>query len=137
MNVVCAILIHDNRILVGQRPENKRFGTKWEFPGGKCKPGETPQEALHREIREELAITIEIVCQLPAVSHNYAEFTIQLIPFVCRPLSTQIMLSEHSGILWLNPAELNRIDLTDADRILLEREYNKLTQIIDNQNTNL
>ncbi len=115
--VVCAI-IEDGagRVLVAQRPARKHLALKWEFPGGKVEPGETPEAAIVREIREELACDLILIRALPRFTHAYAE-TIEMIPFVARlaPGSPAPYPHEHVALRWVAPAELPALDLAAAD----------------------
>lgn len=98
---------------------------KWEFPGGKIKPGETPEECLKREVREELGIEIELRAPLQSVSHQYPDFMVTLYPFICSISSGEIILHEHAALVWRVPAELQRLDWAEADGPVLE-EYQRM-----------
>ncbi len=115
--VVCA-LIEDGagRVLVAQRPAHKHLPGKWEFPGGKVEPGESPEAAIVREIREELGCDFTVTFTLPRNLHQYAVL-IEMIPFVGRlaPGSPPPEAREHLAIRWLPPAELTSVDLAPAD----------------------
>ena len=89
---------------------------KWEFPGGKLEENEDPEACLKREIKEELNLEIELIEQLPSNTHSYsAERSINLIPYRCRLLSSEIILEEHRQILWLKPEQLKNLDWAEAD----------------------
>ena len=116
--VVCALIEdNDGRLLMAQRPPHKHLGLKWEFPGGKVEPGETPEAALHRELNEELGCTIEILRALPRCIHAYEKITIEMIPFVSRLAvgSPEPHLHEHVALQWIAPADLATLDLPAAD----------------------
>jgi len=119
LEVACALIERDGRVLVAQRPRDKAHGGKWEFPGGKIERGESAPEALQREIREELGIEIEVGAPLTRVVHDYGTFTIALVPFVCRALAGEPHPHEHEAVLWCRPAEIAALDLADADRPVL------------------
>lgn len=122
--VVCA-LIEDGagRVLVAQRPAHKHLGLKWEFAGGKVEPGEAPEAALVREIREELGCTIVLRAPLPRYTHDYGTVVIEMIPFRCAlgPGSPAPQAHEHVALRWVTPAELPALDLAPADRPLLAK----------------
>jgi len=88
---------------------------KWEFPGGKLHNGESAEECLERELKEELGIRITIKHPLPAVFHRYDDFDIELIPFVCSFAGGNLVLHEHRALAWLSPQELNSLDWPAAD----------------------
>ena len=116
--VVCA-LIEDaaGRVLVAQRPPHKHLGLKWEFPGGKLEPGETPEAALHRELQEELGCRVELLHALPRSSFAYAAVNIEMIPYIARLLTPVEALAptEHVALRWVAPVELTTLDLPEAD----------------------
>ena len=98
---------------------------KWEFPGGKIKPGETPKECLKREVREELDIEIEVGASLQSVSYQYPEFEITLYPFICSIITGEIKLHEHETMAWRIPGELHALDWAEADLPVLD-EYQRM-----------
>ena len=81
--VVCAIIVRDDRIMLAQRPPDKKLGGLWEFPGGKVEAGESSEDALHRELQEELGCSVRITQTLAPFVHAYDWGRIELIPFVC------------------------------------------------------
>jgi 8-oxo-dGTP diphosphatase len=115
--VVCALIERDGLVLVAQRPANKHLPLKWEFPGGKVEPGESPESAIVREIKEELGCDIVLVRALPTFDHDYVAVTIAMIPFVCclTPASPEPQLNEHMALQWVKPEALSAIDLAAAD----------------------
>jgi 8-oxo-dGTP diphosphatase len=115
--VVCALIERAGCVLMAQRPAHKHLGGKWEFPGGKIEPGETPEAALHRELQEELGVTIDIIRALSPHTHAYPTVTIQLIPFVVRlkGSSGEPQTHEHAALRWVPGAELLSLDLPEAD----------------------
>ena len=120
VDVVGAVIRDGDRVLLAQRPEGKAQAGLWEFPGGKIEPGETPEEALARECREELALEIESPSVLRSVLHRYPEKTIRLILVACsvRPGSVPVP-QEHQQVAWVAPEQLPAMDLCPADRELL------------------
>jgi len=118
IDVTCAIIEHQGKILVTQRSENMRHPFKWEFPGGKVEAGESRRDCLLREIREELCIDIRIEEALP--SHQTAN--IRLIPFRCSWQAGEIQLIEHEMYAWLAPEALSALDWAEAD-IPIVKDY--------------
>lgn len=115
--VVCALIERNGLVLLARRPGHKHLGGKWEFPGGKVEPNETPAAALVREIKEELGCTIEPVRSLPSGVHHYASASIELIPFVCRLAADNIepVDHEHTALAWVAPSDLLQHELAPAD----------------------
>lgn len=120
LHVTCAIIERSGCVLAAQRSHTMAMPLKWEFPGGKIKPGETPEHCLHREITEELAIQIAVHHALPGVIHAYPDFTITLYPFVCTIISGTIILRQHVAVTWLHKEDLASLDWSAADRPVLE-----------------
>ncbi len=118
---VVAGLIEDGhgRLLACRRPPGKHLAGKWEFPGGKIEPGETPAAALVRELREELGITIDPLHALTPVTHDYGRAAIRLIPLVCRIVEGLPHPHEHDRIEWCDAAALAALDLAEADLPIL------------------
>ncbi len=124
VKVVAAIIIHENKIFATQRGYGE-FKDGWEFPGGKVEPGETPQEALVREIKEELDIEIEVKDFLETVEYDYPEFHLSMDCFFCAISSGDLVLKEHEAAKWLTVETLDSVDWLPADQGLIEgiREY--------------
>lgn len=120
--VVAAVVIDKGKILCAQRGVTRFDYTslKYEFPGGKIEQGETPEEALRRELSEEMDYDVEVVRQLCVVNHTYPDFSITMQIFLCRPLSSKPTLKEHRSFCWLNPTELDSLDWAAADRCAVE-----------------
>jgi len=125
--VVAAALINPaGEILLAQRPEGKRLAGKWEFPGGKVEAGETPENALVRELQEELGITVVPQDLEPFwfLSHDYvAEFGFHLLMpvYLCRSWQGAPKALEHADIAWKKPALMHELPLIEADAGLVER----------------
>ncbi len=115
INVTCAIIIIEGKILVTQRSELMKLPLKWEFPGGKLKEGESEIDCIKREIQEELSINIEISKRLNDSIFDYGSFSIKLIPFIANYVSGQINLTEHKQYKMLDRSELLNLDWAEAD----------------------
>lgn len=114
--VSCAVIQGaDGRILAAQRPFHKSLGGKWEFPGGKIEPGETAAVALVRELQEELGIQTQVQRALSVVRYDYADFSIELHPFVVTISSGEMIANEHAELRWITLAEAPAIDWAEAD----------------------
>lgn len=125
INVTCAIILKDKKILVTQRSEKMKLPLKWEFPGGKLEINETEIDCIKREMREELNIEIEISKKLSNNIHDYSNFKINLIPFLVNYISGEIKLAEHVDYKLLEKPELLDLDWAEADLPIVE-EFLKL-----------
>lgn len=119
IEVVAAIIVRDGKIFATQRGYGD-YRDKWEFPGGKIEPGETPEEALVREIREELASGISVERFVATVEADYPAFHITLHNYLCSLMSGSLSLLEHEAARWVGPEELDSLDWLPADREILE-----------------
>ena len=119
VKVVAAIIIHENKIFATQRGYGE-FKDGWEFPGGKIEPGETPQEALAREIKEELDIEIEVKDFLETVEYDYPEFHLSMDCFFYSIKSGKLVLKEHEAAKWLTMETLDSVDRLPADQGLIK-----------------
>ena len=104
--VVGAVIIENGKILCAQRGPAKSLPLKWEFPGGKIEEGESPQEALRREIKEEMQCKIEIGEQVEHTVYEYDFGIVHLTTFTCKLVEGEPVLTEHVAIKWLSPEEL-------------------------------
>ena len=117
IEVVGAIIQDGDRYLVGQRAANKAQGGLWEFMGGKIEQGETPEQALARECREELSLEIENEHIIDSVIHEYPEKTIRLTLLSCSPKSGAVPKAlEHQHIRWVTRAEMDSLYFAPADK---------------------
>lgn len=123
--VVCALIERDGRLLVAQRPPGKMLANKWEFPGGKLEPGEAAETALAREIREEVGLEVEVGGRLPAITHDYGDVVISLIPYCCVVRAGEPHPHEHAAIRWCTAEEIAALDLADADRPIFDYWRNR------------
>jgi 8-oxo-dGTP diphosphatase len=115
LQVTCAIIERDGLVLAAQRSASMSLPLKWEFPGGKIDPGESPEECLQRELVEELGLQILPVRRLPSHTHHYPTFSVTLYPFICVITAGEITLHEHAAITWLSPERLGELDWAEAD----------------------
>ncbi|MDZ7263544.1 MAG: 8-oxo-dGTP diphosphatase MutT [candidate division KSB1 bacterium] len=119
--VTAALIIHEGKILITQRPINKIFGGLWEFPGGKQQPGESLADCLRRELLEELNIIIEEGPLLFSVEHSYEHLGITLHVFLCTRWQGELQPREVQDWRWLAPADLNSYPLTPADQKVVQK----------------
>ena len=124
IRVACAIIEKEGRVLSTQRGRTMSLPLKWEFPGGKIRDGERPEDCLKREVQEELGIEIAVGRPLAPVTHQYPAFIVTLYPYVCRILSGDIELREHNAFAWLPPEKLHDLDWAEAD-IPLINDYRR------------
>ena len=119
--VACALVDADRRVLIAQRPAGKQLAGLWEFPGGKLDPGETPEEALIRELDEELGVSTKTACLAPLTfaSHSYENFHLLMPLFVCRKWQGRPEPREHSDLKWVRPQQLRDYPMPPADEPLI------------------
>ena len=112
-----ALVDADGRLLIARRPEGKSMAGLWEFPGGKVDPGETPEQALVRELREELGIETATSCLAPIAfaSHGYDKFHLLMPVFACRKWQGTPRPREGQALKWVPPMELSRYPMPPAD----------------------
>ena len=120
VRVVAAIIIHNKHIFATQRGYGD-FKAGWEFPGGKIEPGETPQQALVREIKEELDTEIEVGDYLETVEYDYPNFHLSMDCFFCTIKMGDLVLREHEAAKWLTVETLDDVDWLPADKVLIEQ----------------
>jgi 8-oxo-dGTP diphosphatase len=125
INVTCAIIVKDGKILVAQRSERMKLPLKWEFPGGKLEENESEIDCIKREVKEEINIDIEILKKLSNSICDYGTFKINLIPFLANHILGEIKLTEHKAYKLLEKKELSSLDWAEADLPIVE-EFLKL-----------
>jgi len=120
--VTAGILIDEDRVLVCQRRAGARFGLKWEFPGGKVEPAESPEGCLRRELAEELGIQAEVGREIYRIDHQYPNgFAVRLLFFRVLSYTGTPVNRAFERIAWLRPEEFAGYDFLEADRELVER----------------
>lgn len=116
VNVVGAIIEKDGLVFCTQRGDSKSLAFKWEFPGGKIESNETEEEALIREIKEELDSTIQVISFFKKVYFEYESFNIYLSVYRCKLEKGQLLLSEHVDSAWADKKLLSILDFAEADK---------------------
>lgn len=120
IEVVAAIIRKEDKIFVTQRGYGE-WKDWWEFPGGKMEPGESPQDALKREIREELATEINVNEYLCTVEYDYPKFHLTMHCYLCSLLTDALHLNEHEAARWLAKSELDSVNWLPADKTIIEQ----------------
>ena len=117
----CALVDADGRVLLAQRPAHKQLGGLWEFPGGKVEPGETPEETVVRELKEELGIETKTACLAPLTfaSHPYDTFNLLMPLFVCRRFWGIPQPLEAQQLKWVRPTKMRDYPMPPADEPLI------------------
>ena len=113
--VVCAVIIKDKKVFCTKRGERGECAYKWEFPGGKIESGETKEEALLREIKEELNCDINIKKYLTTINHEYNTFNLTMHVYICELINNDPILIEHIDSMWCSNDELKKLDFAEAD----------------------
>lgn len=119
--VSAALIWEGDRFLACQRPAHKARGLLWEFPGGKREPGETGEQALIRECREELAVTVEVGPVYAQVLHRYPDLTVELTVYEAVVREGKLTALEHNDLRFLTPAEIDQLTFCPADDVILEK----------------
>ena len=119
--VACALIDADNRVLIAQRPKGKTLAGLWEFPGGKVAPGERPEQALIRELHEELGIDVSEPCLAPLTfaSHVYETFHLLMPLYICRRWEGMVTPREGQRLAWVRATKLRDYPMPPADLPLL------------------
>ena len=119
--VVAALIWKGDKFLICKRPKNKARALLWEFVGGKVEKGESKEQALIRECREELAIGIAVDSVFTEVTHDYPDIAIHLTLFNSRIVGGQLTLLEHNAMAWITPSEIENYEFCPADRVILDK----------------
>jgi len=115
IDVTAAILVQDGKLFIAQRPANDPLAKKWELPGGKVRPGETPEECLQREIYEEFGMAITVQELFAENTHNYDHISIRLIAYIVRWEGKEIKTYAHDAISWASEEDIDSYDFAPAD----------------------
>lgn len=121
VEVVAALIWKNGKFMICRRPAHKARGLLWEFVGGKVEPGETKEQALVRECREELAVTVAVQDEFMSLVHEYPDITIHLTVFNASIAEGVPQLLEHNDIRWIPPKEIKNYDFCPADNKILEK----------------
>ncbi|WP_085992978.1 (deoxy)nucleoside triphosphate pyrophosphohydrolase [Oceanobacillus senegalensis] len=125
IHVVGAIIIERGKILCAQRGPNKTLPYMWEFPGGKIEKGETAEQALKREIKEEIKCKVDVREKFAYTIHEYEFGIVHLITYICKLITGEPELTEHLQTKWLKKEELSSLDWAPADIPTIEKLINK------------
>ena len=121
LEVVAALIWREAKFLICQRPRDKKRAVLWEFVGGKVEQGETKEQALVRECKEELAITVEVKDVFCEVSHVYPDVTVHLTLFNAEITQGEPRKVEHNDMKWITPTEIDNFEFCPADKEILEK----------------
>lgn len=113
----CALVDEDGRVLLARRPEGRPIAGLWEFPGGKVEKGELPEDALIRELREELGIDVAKPCLAPFTfaSHSYESFHLLMPLYICRKWKGEVEAKEGQQLAWVRPSRMGEYEMPPAD----------------------
>lgn len=120
IQVVCGIISNDGKVFITRRKEGKSLAGYWEFPGGKIEVGEFENEALIRELKEELNMEVKIIKRLGAFVHYYENFSLNLIGFKCNLIKWNGMMTDHDKAEWVHHNELVKYKFAEADLPFLD-----------------
>ena len=121
IEVVAALIWEGDTFMICQRPAHKARGLLWEFAGGKVEPGETKEQALVRECREELAVTLQVGEVFMELTHQYPDLTVRLILFCASIQEGTPKMLEHNDIRWITVGEIDQYPFCPADKEILEK----------------
>ena len=121
VKVVAALILKGDKFMICQRPENKARGLLWEFVGGKVENGETEEQALVRECKEELGVTVSVGLPFAEVTHNYPDITVRLTVYMAEIVKGVPQKLEHKDIKWITPSEIPLYPFCPADKTILKK----------------
>lgn len=133
LSVAAAVVCHNGRVLIAQRPKQSHMGLKWEFPGGKVEPGEEIEHCLIREIKEELDLEIEAGRELAVVDHQYEDKKVILHCHWCRYTGGEAKRKECLDFKWVEPCELKYYDFSGADQPVVKLLMEEKIELIGSQ----
>jgi 8-oxo-dGTP diphosphatase len=122
-SVTAAVIEEGGRVLIARRKRGDRCEGRWEFPGGKVEPGESPEGSLVRELREELGLDAVVGERLCVCPFRAGEAPMELLVYRTRIVSGKIVCHDHDEVRWVEPGELGKYDLTDPDRRVVESVF--------------
>lgn len=115
IEVAAAVIIQDNKVFAAQRGDGGELAWRWEFPGGKLEKGETGEDAIVREILEELGTEVKVLRMLLSVEHRYTTFSLTLQGYLCEIIGGPLVLREHVASRWLGKGDLYSVPWAEAD----------------------
>ena len=119
-DVVAAVILKDNKFFIAQRNRNKHMGLCWEFPGGKVEKNENFEQALKREIKEELSINISVLKHIASEKHKDEKIDVNVHYYLCKSLNENIILSEHEDMNWLQKNDLKQLKMAPGDSKIIK-----------------
>ena len=119
--VVAAAIIKENKVFSAQRGNKGKTAFKWEFPGGKIEPNETPEQALARELKEELSIDVNVFELITSIVDEYEDVILHIDTYRCELIKGEPILSEHIAMAWSNKEEIDELEFSPADRPTLDK----------------
>ncbi len=123
VRVTAAILQEEGKVFIARRREGKNLAGKWEFPGGKIEPGETPEQSLARELAEELDLRVSVGSLLCRTTFREGPIDLELLAYSVTRLGGDPVLREHDAAAWVEPRALTAYDLADSDRRVVEKLF--------------
>jgi mutator protein MutT len=121
VKVSVVMILRDQKILIAKRPDGSHLAGRWEFPGGKCLPGEPPEACAIREVREEIGVEVDLIQRWGEIEHDYPERRVRLYPFVARITSGEPLPLGCTELAWVAREKLLSYRFPEANRPLLER----------------